>query len=211
MHIAPLMKIKAVRFWIPGLFLVATLLALGLAGCATEDKAGLMDPPTDSGKMVLPKLVVGDTVTVTLTGIDTLPGPQEKPIRDDGTIALPEIGSVQAAGKTPGDLETIIHDLYVPKHYTHMDVTVKRTSDSVYYVRGEVHQPGRMIYTGPITVTKSITSAGDFTDFANRSKVYLIRATGRRYRLDCDRILNGGDPDPPVYPGDQIEVKRKIL
>ena len=212
MHIAPLMKIKAVRYWIPGLFLFATLLALGLAGCATEDKAGLMDPPTEGGKAVLPQLVVGDTVTITLTasGIDGFPVTQEKPIRDDGTISMPDIGTIQAAGKTPGDLEEVIHNLYVPKVYTHLNVTVKRTSDSVYFVRGEVHAPGRMIYTGPITVSKAITSAGDFTDFANHKKVYLIRVNGHRYRLNCDRILNGDDPDPPVYPGDQIEVKREI-
>lgn len=210
MHIAPPMKIKAVRFWIPGLFLVATLLALGTAGCATEDRSGLMDPPSEEIKGVLPKLTVGDTVTITLTGIDTLPPAQEKPIRDDGTISMLEIGTIQAAGKTPGELEEAIHNLYVPKVYTHINVTVKRTSDSVYFVRGEVHAPGRLIYVGPITVTKAITSAGDFTDFANHKKVYLTRVNGKRFRLNCERIMDGRDPDPPVYPGDQIVVERTI-
>jgi hypothetical protein len=39
----------------------------------------------------------------------------------------------------------------------------------------------------------------------------LIRANGKRFRLNCDKILDGEALDPPVFPGDQIEVKRKLL
>src|SRR5262249_45062974 len=135
---------------------------------------------------------------------------QEKLVNDDGTITLPEIGRVTAAGKTPAQLEQDIHDAYVPKIYTHLSVRVKTTSDRVYFVRGEIKTPGRLIYVGPITVTKAITSAGDFTDFANRKRVYLIRSNNQRFKLNCDRILDGELPDPPVFPGDQIEVKRRL-
>jgi len=34
---------------------------------------------------------------------------------------------------------------------------------------------------GEITLTKAITSAGDFTDFANTKKIWLTRADGRRF------------------------------
>ena len=213
MHLSPLMKFKHVRF--PGfpLLLASLLLALGLAGCSTENNKGLMDPPDTGGSSpILPRLSVGDSVTITLTGLPAEIPAYDKLIADDGTITLPDIGSIQAAGKKPHELESYIHDQYVPRFYTHISVTVKRTSDQVYFVRGEVKAPGRLIYVGPITVTKAITSAGDFTDFANRSKVYLTRtASGKRFRLDCDKILNGEDPDPPVFPGDQIEVKRRTF
>ncbi len=69
--------------------------------------------------------------------------------------------------------------------------------------------PGRQIYVGQITVTKAITSAGDFADFANHKNVMLIRSNGQRFKLNCDAILNGEAPDPPVYPGDQIQVKKR--
>ena len=209
MHISPLMKLPNVRFLRFPLVLAATLLVLGLAGCATEKNQGLMDPPDTSSSPILPRLSVGDSVTITLTGLPMDPPPYDKLIADDRTITLPDIGSIQAAGKTPHELEDYIHDQYVPKIYTHISVTVKTTSDRVYFVRGEVKSPSRLIYVGPITVTKAITSAGDFTDFANRSKVYLIRTSGKRFKLDCDKILNGDAPDPPVFPGDQIEVKRR--
>jgi len=207
-----LMKLYNSRSFRLYLLLILPVLALALAGCKSPDYSGELLPPDGVTTFSnLPPLQVGDTVTVTLSGIPDPPLPQEKPINDDGTITLPEVGRIQAAGKTPGEFEKSVHDTYVPAIYTHLDVTVKTTSDRVYFVRGEVKAPGRLIYTGPITVTKVITSAGDFTDFANRKKVYLIRSNGKRFRLNCDKILNGDAPDPPVFPGDQIEVKRRLL
>lgn len=163
----------------------------------------------DSGKVA--RLHIGDTITIIFSGLPEELSPQEKPIKEDGTITLPDVGRVKAAGKTPGELEDAIHDLYVPKVYTHLSVTVKTTSDRVYYVRGEVKGPGRMIYAGSITVSKAITSAGDITDFADQSDVTLTRANGQRFSLNLKRILAGKDLDPPVYPGDQIEVGRRIF
>jgi protein involved in polysaccharide export with SLBB domain len=209
MQITTLLQGKNVRF---GFALSLALLAMGVAGCSTPDWGEVMkspDPVNDPAK--LPPLAVGDTVTVTLSDLPEQTQPEEKPIQGDGTISMPYLGRVQAAGKTPGELEDYLTSLYVPKIYTHLSVTVKTTGDRVYFVRGEVHLPGRLIYVGPITVTKAITSAGDFTDFANHGKVFLIRANGKRFRLNCDKILDGRLPDPPVFPGDQIEVYRKIL
>lgn len=213
MHLSPLIKLKTIRSLCCQFVLGATLLVLGLTGCSTTDYKEAMNPPDQGGNApVLPRIAVGDTITITLSGIPDAPPPYEKPITDDGTITLPEIGRIQAAGKTPGQLEDFIHSKYVPSIYTHLGVTVKMESENqVYFVRGEVKAPGRLIYVGPITVTKAITSAGDFTDFANRAKVYLIRANGKRFRLNCDKILDGKAPDPPVYPGDQIMVKRRVL
>jgi len=88
---------------------------------------------------------------------------------------------------------------------------VKTTGQRVYYVRGEVKAPGRQEYVGQITVTKAITSVGDFTDYANRHKVWLTRSNGQRFKLDCVAILDGEQPDPPVFPGDQIEVTRRLF
>jgi polysaccharide export outer membrane protein len=215
MQISLLMKIQNVPLLLRlNLFLASAVLVLGLAGCASDPSKVYkeeMEPPSLTGDSKLPPLVAGDEVTITLTGLPTDIAAMVKPISEDGTISLPDIGTVQAAGKTPAELEIYIHDQYVPKYYTHLNVTVKTTSDRVYYVRGEVHTPNRMIYTGPITVTKAITSAGDFTDFADHADVDLIRANGKHFKLNCDKILSGEAPDPPVFPGDLIVVHRRLL
>jgi polysaccharide export outer membrane protein len=192
------------------------LLALALSGCSWfshQQKDDVMAAPgyvVEPGE-ALPKLHIGDVVTITFSGPPDAMEPVEKTIKEDGTITLPDIGRIQAAGKTVGDIEDAIHDLYVPKIYTHLNVSVKATNDRVYYVRGEVKAPGRIIYAGPITVSKAITSAGDFTDFADKSDVVLTRINGKRFVLNLNHILDGKDPDPPVYPGDQIDVTRRIF
>ena len=152
---------------------------------------------------------VGDTVAVALTGLPEIIEPHVEPIKEDGTITMPNIGHVQAAGKTAGELQNEIYNLYVPKLYRHLTVTVN-TGDRVYYVTGEVKQPGRQLYAGQMTVTKAITTAGDFTDFANHKKVWLIRANGQRIKVNCNEALRDSSKDPQVYPNDQIQVPRRI-
>src|SRR6516165_8348382 len=209
------MKSKLFKSLRHSLLLVLPLVALALGGCAAtgkkHDPMASPGPESNPGEEKVARLHIGDTVTITFSGLPEDLQPQEKLIKEDGTISLPDIGRVKASGKTPGELEDAIHDLYVPKFYRHLNVTVKTTSDRVYYVRGEVKNPGRMLYTGVITVSKAITSAGDFTDFASRTDVMLIRANGDRFKLNINKILAGEAPDPPVYPGDQIVVERRIF
>jgi protein involved in polysaccharide export with SLBB domain len=152
---------------------------------------------------------VGDTVTVSLTGLPEPIEPHQEPIKEDGTITMPIVGHVRAANRTAGELQNEIHDLYVPKYYRHLTVTVN-TGDRVYYVTGEVRQPGRQIYAGQMTVTKAITTAGGFTDFAKRTKVWLIRAGGQRIKVNCDKAFQDPSQDPLVYPNDQVQVLRSI-
>jgi protein involved in polysaccharide export with SLBB domain len=157
----------------------------------------------------VPRFHVGDTVIVSLSGLPTLIEPHQEPIKEDGTITMPDIGHVQAAGKTAGELQNEIYNLYVPKLYRHLTVTIN-PGERVYYVTGEVKQPGRQLYAGQMTVTKAITTAGDFTDFANHKKVLLTRANGQRIKVNCDKVQAGKAEDPPVYPNDQIQVPRRI-
>ncbi len=164
--------------------------------------------PGDAAAQVA-RFHVGDTVTVTLSGLPEAVEPHMEPIKEDGTITMPDIGHVQAAGRTAGELQNTIHDLYVPKYYRHLTVTVN-TGDRVYYVTGEVKAPGRQLYTGQMTVTKAITTAGDFTDFANHKKVWLIRSNGQRIKVNCDKALQDPSQDPLVYPNDQVQVPRRI-
>jgi polysaccharide export outer membrane protein len=212
------MKLKLFYLLRRSSLMLLPVLLLALAGCSLFSDSGKkidpMAPPSfgpNPGEANVPRLHIGDVVSISFSGLPDPLDPQDKPIKEDGTITLPDIGRVVAVGKTIGELEDTIHDLYVPKIYLHLNVTVKTSSDRVYYVSGEVHAPGRLIYAGDITVSKAITSAGDFTDFADRSDVILIRANGDRFELNVNRILAGKDPDPPVYPGDQIKVGRRLF
>ena len=164
------------------------------------------EPTTDPS---VARFRVGDTVVVQLSGLPVEVPPHEESIKENGKITMPLIGSVQAADKTAGQLQSDILKLYVPKYYPRLTVTVKTSQDRVYYVGGEVHTPGRQLYVGTTTVTQAIQSAGDFTDFAKKTAVILTRANGEHIKVNCEKAINDPSQDPLVYPGDQIHVPRR--
>jgi len=193
--------------------LVATMLMV--AGCETtrpqpvKEVAGTNDVPltvnsTDS-------LEPGNQITITFSGLSTIPIPYSCRIREDGTISPPYLKElIIAAGKTIGALERELEQKYVPSIYKTINVTI-RTADRFFYVGGEVRQPSRQIFIGRITVTQAIQSAGDFTDFADQREVRVIRATGKVDIIDCKAALDDPTRDMPVYPGDNIVVGRRLF
>lgn len=209
----------------PGLVLVAGLFA---AGCQTAGDHITFSPlpgeelstGTNAGSGVTPgdvrsnggpfdlnsdRFAVGDLVRVIFSGVIDTIQPHEERIKDDGTITLPLIGAVKADGKKPGELQKAITDAYVPDYYKRLTVTVS-SDRRVYHVGGQVRQPGRQEYLGTTTVTKAIQSAGDFTDFANRRKVILTRADGKKFTVNCLKAATTPALDLAVFPGDKIEV-----
>jgi len=131
-------------------------------------------------------------------------------IKEDGTISLPLVGNATAAGKTSYELLVEVRNLYVPRFYKQGDFPVP-PEPRVFSVFGRVKSPGRQFYIGATTETKAIQSAGDFTDFAARTRVQLTRAGGKLLEVNC--IKAGKDPslDLPVYPGDKIEVPQRTF
>lgn len=153
----------------------------------------------------------GNQITITFSGLSTIPIPYSCRIREDGTMSPPYLKEpVVAAGKTVGELELELEQKYVPDIYKTINVTIK-TADRFFYVGGEVRQPSRQIFIGRITVTQAIQSAGDFTDFGNQREVRVIRANGKVDIIDCKAALDDPTRDLPVYPGDNIVVGRKLF
>ena len=199
------MKLFSTRSFVLGLLLVSLI----FNGCSTPPQAVPTPDASKENHAEVARFHVGETVSIIFSGTPTDFPSHEEIIKEDGDITLSLIGSVRAVGKTAGELQAEIHDLYVPKYFVRLTVTVK-PGDLVYYVSGEVRQPGRQLYVGEITATKAIASAGDFTDFANHSNILLTRANGQRITVDGDKALQDSTQDPHVYPGDRILVKRKL-
>jgi protein involved in polysaccharide export with SLBB domain len=195
------------KLFVRGLFCV--LLASGfLTGCSTPPPPGLVGG-TPQPETEVARFHVGETVSIIFSGIPDIVPQHDEQIKEDGNINLPLINTVKAVGKTAGQLQNEIHDLYVPKYYVRLTVTVK-PGDLIYYVRGEVKNPGRQLYVGETTVTKAITSAGDFTDYASHT-VDLIRANGSVIQINVEKALEDPTLDPKIYPGDQVNVHRRIF
>lgn len=177
------------------------------AATTPSDGAGSAPGATNAGP---DSLRPGDSLTIVFTDLPEVPLPVTQRVKEDGTINLMENQTFVAAGKTRGDLEKEIRERYVPKFYLKLTVNIK-PEDRFYFVGGEVKSPGRQIYLGPVTVSKAIQSCGDFTDFANKKKVKLIRVDGKSFTVNCVKAIDNPSLDLPVYPGDKIHVPRRFL
>jgi protein involved in polysaccharide export with SLBB domain len=171
----------------------------GATGAATA-------PPTDQA-IVINK---GTALRITFSDMPVPLPPSDVTVREDGKITLLQQHDFVAAGKTRGDLANEIHRFYVPNYYPTMTVMVDFQPNTQFYiVGGEVKQPGRQVYLGPIHVLGAIRSAGDFSDFANKRKVKLTRVDGRILTVNCKKALEDPTLDPQVFPGDNIHVPRR--
>ena len=160
---------------------------------------------TEDFNLTKARLAIGDLILVKFSGPNvTIPSYEER-IKEDGIITLPLIGPFKARGKTCRELEKEISDRSVPDVNPHLSVAVVALESS-FFVGGQVRQPGRQIYVGPITITKAIESAGGFTEYAARSAVELNRSDGKKFRVDCRKALEDSSLDRSVFPGDRIDV-----
>jgi protein involved in polysaccharide export with SLBB domain len=210
------MRLSLNNIWICSSLFALAIIGPLLAGCSSQGPK--KDPYTATGQATnassdlrFDPLRVGDGISVSFSGApSTIPGIQTE-IKGDGTIRLDLIGDVLADGKTPGELEKAIQTKYVPAYYTHLNVTVTPIA-RYFYVDGEVTggASGRIMYSGPITVTRAIAAAGGFNPFADRRHVRLYRVDGTLKIINCNKALDDPKLDLPVYPGDKVVVKRRF-
>ncbi len=168
------------------------------------------DPSAVAGGSSL--LRVGDSISVTFLDIPIeRPLPKvETTVTEDGKVtSLPFGVTVQAAGKTPSQVQDAIHDALVPKYFVRLTANVK-TEGRCYFVGGEVKIPNRQAYQGDMTVLRAIDTAGGFTDFANKKNIELRRANGTgKFTINYTKALANPKLDLPVYANDQITVHKR--
>jgi len=150
----------------------------------------------------------GDRITIDFADNSGVPSNWEQTVREDGTITLPLGKTIKAAGLKKGELETGIRDLYVPHTLRRLTVNVRAEQRS-YFVSGEVKNPGQKEHTGLITALKAVAAAGDFTDYADKSEIDVIRSSGEKVRVNGKKVMKGEIADVPVYPGDTVRVHRR--
>lgn len=95
----------------------------------------------------------------------------------NGTVELPLIGEIQAAGLTRAELQAILIQKLTP--YVKDPSVLVRFLQFKVNVLGEVHTPGtKNFQTDGVTIIDAISAAGDLTDFGKRHDVLVIREAG---------------------------------
>jgi protein involved in polysaccharide export with SLBB domain len=189
--------------WISALGLF--VLAATWVGCET---AGPAQPPVCTDD----EIRIGDTLTISLLDIPEALIDKQFVVRSDGSVNLPYLGAIKADKKKFGEFERQVQAGYIEKKIFKQVTVVVKPGDRFYSVGGEVKAPGRQIYTGQTTALRAIVTCGDFTEFANRKRVEIIRATGAREVMDCNKAReNPTKYDRPICPGDAIFVPRSAF
>ncbi len=133
-------------------------------------------------------------------------------VDNEGNLNLPYIGKVRAVGFSAGALQTSIQNRYIQdKIFTNPTVLIMTAGGGRFVnISGDVRAPQRVAFTPDMTLLKAITAAGDFTEYANRRKVRLLRG-GESLVVDVKKIRDNPSLDIPLKPGDDIFVPRSWL
>ncbi len=139
-------------------------------------------------------------------------------VQPDGRIVLRLVGSLQAAGMSPGQLSTEINQAY-SKELKNPSATVhvQNMPSRQVFVEGQVNHPGAFSLQPGMTASQAIASAGGQTDEAELSNVVLIRrdACGRAdgSKIDLASATNTPDKgeDVMLMPHDTIVVPRSRI
>ena len=171
------------------------------------------DEPDPRNKELV--LGVGDVVGVNVwdnPGVNT-----EATIRPDGTITMPLVGDVKAAGRTPSELREAIkaqlQNFLKLNAGNEVTVAVRSWKSYRFTLDGEVSKAGVFSSDHYVTVDDAIAMAGGLTRFARRSDIVLFRTDPksgslRQIPLDYDLLASGKRIDMNIYvlPGDRIYV-----
>jgi len=194
---------------------------------AEEGRDGYRIGPDDLLDIRIPKLLTtqSDATRAANSGA-AIPSVAEAPVFQqgvrvsaDGEVTLPLIGSVQAAGRTPSELEGEIAGRLVSGGILRrpdVSVQIAEHRSSVVAVMGSVERPGLYPLTRPgATIAEFISAAGGPNKDAGRL-VEFTPASGRdghgqpiRIDLDVltkDRSTMPNALDPVAIPGDVLTV-----
>lgn len=128
-----------------------------------------------------------------------------------GRIAMPLIGTLDAGGKTAGELAATITSALRGRYVRNPNVTVNIVSSvsQVVTVDGEVVEPGLYPVTNQTTLLRALASAKGMTEYARQREVVILRKVqGQNMAAlyDVGAIRRGAYDDPFVYANDVIVV-----
>jgi polysaccharide export outer membrane protein len=151
-----------------------------------------------------------DKLLIDVFGIDEL---SQKEVQTDasGRISFPLAGVIEAAGRTPAEVENEIEMRLRSRFVRDPQVTVnlKETVSQVITVDGQVKEPGLYPVIGKMTLMRAVATAKGTAEFAKMEDVVIFRTVkGQQmaalYNLDAIRKGNYGDPE--VFANDVVVV-----
>jgi polysaccharide biosynthesis/export protein len=113
----------------------------------------------------------------------------------DGTVSLPLVGKLMAAGKAVTDLEDEIKikiKKYLPNPV--LDISVTQVNSMLIYVIGKVNRPGHFPITAEVNVLQALAMAGGLDKHADEGGIKIYREQNSKtifFNFDYDEVVDG--------------------
>lgn len=175
--------------------------------------AGELPPPTSDDRLGQnrPYLIGSfDKLSIDVFGIEEL---TQKEVQADasGRISFPLAGVIEAGGKTPGEVESIIAQRLRGRYVRNPQVTVnlKETISQRVAVDGEVKEPGLYPVMGKMSLMRAVATAKGVSENAKLDDVVVFRTVNGQkmaalYNLKA--IRRGVYEDPEIFANDVVVV-----
>jgi polysaccharide biosynthesis/export protein len=151
-----------------------------------------------------------DKLIIDVFGIEEL---SKKEVQTDasGRISFPLAGVIEAAGRTPGEIEDEIEARLRNRFVRDPQVTVnlQETVSQVITVDGQVKEPGLYPVVGKMTLIRAVATAKGASEFAKLDDVVILRTVnGKQYAAlyNLSAIRRGNYDDPEVFANDVVIV-----
>jgi polysaccharide export outer membrane protein len=141
------------------------------------------------------KIDVGDVLDINVWKEEDFT--REVFVRLDGRISLPLVGDVMAAGNTPMELakslEEKIGEIVAEPAVT---VLLKSSASRVYYMVGNINNPGAFPINTPINLLQAIARAGGMGEWAEKDEIIVVRRSAGKDEMltfDYEKFVKGKD------------------
>ena len=148
-------------------------------------------------------LGIDDKLTLNVFGEDRLTGEQQ--IGPDGSITIPLIGKVQAAGRTVDAVSGEVRERLAMGFLKNPSVSITILTFRPFYILGEVNRPGEYPYRKGMSVSDAVATAQGFSYRARKKYVFVKRqGAADEQRLELR-------PDLQVQPGDTLRIGERYF
>lgn len=176
--------------------------------------APAVGPSGASGSYVVSPL---DYLGIALYVADDLQFESELRVSQDGTISVPHLGVIQAAGLSLEELRNALYEPYNRDYYVdpHIDISILGYSDRSVTVIGKVNRQGQIPFPSEqgLTLLEAIAMAGGWSNdrLSDKRNVTITRTLedGTKKTIEVD-ARNISTTDYPLEEGDLVNVPERL-
>lgn len=148
-------------------------------------------------------LDAGDVIAVSVYGDETIS--KSYKVDEAGMVSMPLVGPLSLRGLTTNAAAAEIAAALANGFMRNPNVAVQIDTYRPFFIQGAVKNAGQFAYVPQMTVRAAISTAGGYSDTANRSRATIYRKNGDTMQKATV------DLDFPIYPGDTVVVAERWL